>query len=71
VNELGAAWREGGREEGRKEDAPLVEVVVEVLVHLLGVPVLAEESAKDSSASEPHDLHRQAGIGRTLAFPVA
>lgn len=48
-----------------------VEVVVDVLVDLLGLSVLPQESSEHSLASHPEDLLGHTGISGTLSLTVA
>jgi hypothetical protein len=45
-----------------------VKVVVEVLVDLLRVAVLLQQTAQDTQAPDPHDLLGQARLAGTAAF---
>mmetsp|Transcript_14667 Transcript_14667/g.28208 ORF Transcript_14667/g.28208 Transcript_14667/m.28208 type:complete len:230 (-) Transcript_14667:30-719(-) len=48
-----------------------VHLVVHMLVNLLRIPVLLQQSAKHSQATHPQDLRRQARFARSLALTVA
>lgn len=45
-----------------------VELVVEVLVDLLGVPVLAQQAAQHAQAADPQQLGGQARLARSTAL---
>lgn len=48
-----------------------VQFVVKVLVDLLGLSVLSEQTAKDTLSSHPEDLVRHTGVARTLSLTEA
>ncbi|RMZ94905.1 hypothetical protein BpHYR1_034854 [Brachionus plicatilis] len=46
-------------------------VDLQVLVDLLGISVLDEQSSQDSSASDPQDFFGHSGVGSPLSFTIA
>ncbi len=48
-----------------------VQLVVQVLVNLLGLPVAAQQAAEDALATHPDHLDGHTRIGRTLALTRA
>jgi hypothetical protein len=45
-----------------------VQVVVNVLVNLLGIPHLCQKTTEDTDTSHPHDLEGKTSIGSTSAL---
>lgn len=48
-----------------------VQIVVQMLIQLLGVPVALEQVAENSSSSHPQNLLWHTGISRTTALTVS
>lgn len=48
-----------------------IQIVVKVLVNLLGLAVLAEQSAEYTKTSHPQNLEGHSCVGRTLSLTIA